>query len=508
MALDKDLVAIQEVRDLLNAAHLAQQEFEGFSQEQVDRVVDAMAHAAQREIEAVSRLAVEETGMGVYEDKVVKTRFAAETIYEYIRPLRTVGELSDNPETGVVEIAQPMGVVAAIIPTTNPTSTAIYKILISLKARNAIVISPHPRAKRCIQRCAEIMTEAARGAGAPEGLIACLSSPTLESTQALMSHPRTGVILATGGSGLVRAAYSSGKPAFGVGPGNVPAYIDRTADVAQATHDILTGTAFDNGTICASEQAAVVDSVVEQEAIQGFEAVGGYFLNDEEKGRLERFACRPGAKLNSEIAGQHAQWIAQRAGITVPAQTRLLIARLDKVGREEPLSIEKLSPIIGFYTVRDWVEGCERCMELLRFGGMGHTLAIHAGDDSIIREFGLKKPAFRIVVNSPSTFGSIGYSTGLVPAMTLGCGAVGGNITGDNVSPLHLINVKRLAYGRRKVELPPRASEGGVGRAYALHETQRGETSVPAGKTSGHTLSESDVQRIVDDFLEKRKSGA
>ncbi len=508
MSIDPDLKAIQEVRDRLRAAHRAQQQLADAGQEQVDRIVDAMAQAAQSEIEPLARLAVEETGMGIYEDKIAKNRFAAVDVYEHIRPLRTVGVLAERSELGIVEIAQPMGVVAAIIPTTNPTSTAIYKILISVKARNGIVISPHPRAKACIRRCAELMAAAACAAGAPEQLIACLEEPTLESTQALMAHDLTAVILATGGGGLVKAAYSSGKPAFGVGPGNVPAYIDRSADVAKACRDIVTGTAFDNGTVCASEQAAVVDAPVEPEALRGFEAAGGYFLSDEEKKRVESVAIKASGAVDPAIVGQHARTIAAKAGIQVPESTKVLIARLDKVGKvEEPLSVEKLSPILGFYVASDWVDGCQRCIDLLRLGGMGHTLAIHAKDDAVIREFGLKKPVFRIVVNTPSTHGAIGLSTGLTPSMTLGCGAVGGNITGDNVSPLHLINTKRLAFGLKEVELAPRASEGGLRASDGVGATCRHEcgSGIAAGTSVGHTLSEADVERIVEEFLRDRR---
>ena len=510
MSFDPDLKAIQEVRDALRAAHSAQKRFAEADQAQVDQIVGAMARAVQGEIEALARLAVEETAMGVYEDKIGKNRFAAVDVYEHIRAMRTVGILSESKERGIVEIAQPMGVVAAIIPTTNPTSTAIYKILISVKARNGIVISPHPRARACIGRTTEIMANAARDAGAPDRLILCLESPTLESTQHLMSHDLTAVILATGGSGLVKAAYSSGKPAFGVGPGNVPAYIDRSADVAKACRDIVTGTAFDNGTICASEQSAVVDAPVEQEALRCFEAAGAYILSPEEKARLEPIVVTKSGAVDPAIVGQHARDIAGKAGIEAPEGTKVLIARLDRVGKaEEPLSVEKLSPILGLYVVADWVRGCERCIELLSLGGMGHTLAIHAKDESVIREFGLKKPVFRIVVNTPSTHGAIGLSTGLAPAMTLGCGAVGGNITGENVSPLHLINTKRLAYGIKEVELAPRASEGGLRASGRLGPNCRSEASsgVDAGASVGHALSESDIERIVEDFLRERRSG-
>ncbi len=508
MSIDPDLKSIQEVRDCLRVAKSAQKQFADASQEQVDRIVDAIARAAQAEIEPLARMAVEETGMGVYEDKIVKNRFAAVDVYENIRPLRTVGILSENPEKRLVEIAQPMGVVAAIIPTTNPTSTAIYKILIAVKARNAIVISPHPRARRCIAHTAGLLARAAIQAGAPDGLISCLSEPTLESTQHLMSHPHTAVILATGGGGLVKAAYSSGKPAFGVGPGNVPAYIDRSADVAQACRDIITGTSFDNGTICASEQSVVVDAPVEDEVIRELQAAGGYFVTAEEKARLERVVVQRSGAIDPAIVGKHARVIAEKAGITVPPNTLALIARLDKVGRGiEPLSVEKLSPLLGFYVESDWVAACERCLDLLAVGGMGHTLAIHARDEAVIREFGFKKPVFRVVVNTSSTFGAIGASTGLAPSLTLGCGTFGGNVTSDNVSAEHLIQIKRLAYGLRPVSLPPRAGEGGLATRAGLAPTRRSESSTDAstGAASGHVLTEEDIERIVQNFLRERR---
>jgi len=348
--------------------------------------------------------------------------------------------------TKVIEIAEPFGVVAAVIPTTNPTSTAIYKILISIKARCAIVMSPHPSAKRCITRVAEIMEPAARAAGLPEGAISCLSTVTLEGTQELMRQRGVRVILATGGMGLVRAAYSAGKPAYGVGPGNAPAYIEKTADVPKAVADILTGKTFDNGLLCSSENSVVVDESIAAEVKAQFASQGGYFLNAAEMDALAKVLVTPQRLPNPQLVGRPATVVAAKAGITVPPGTRALLAPLEGVGRDYPLSIEKLCPVLSFYVVKDWQEGCLRCQQILQYGGMGHTMSIHSRNDDVILQFGLKKPAFRIVVNTPTTLGSIGLTTGLDPAMTLGCGGWGGNITSDNISPLHLINVKRLAY--------------------------------------------------------------
>jgi acetaldehyde dehydrogenase (acetylating) len=385
-------------------------------------------------------------GYGVVADKVQKNRFSAERVYRFIRPMRTVGVLQRLEDRKVIEIAEPFGVVAAIVPSTNPTSTAIYKILISLKARCAIVISPHPSAVRCITRVAEIMNEAARGAGAPDGSINWMSTVTLEGTQELMKSRDVAVILATGGMGLVRAAYSSGKPAYGVGPGNAPCYVEGSADIKKAASDIVIGKTFDNGLLCSAPNSVVVDASIAEELKRELVNQGAYFLNAGESDAVAKILVSPQRLPNPAVVGKPAIFIAEKAGLAVPGGTQVLIAPLAGVGRDYPLSIEKLAPVLSFYVVQDWREGCERCKEILRYGGMGHTMSIHSRNDQIILEFGLKKPAFRIVVNTPTTHGSVGMTTGLDPAMTLGCGGSGGNITSDNISPKHLINVKRLAY--------------------------------------------------------------
>ena len=460
MASDKDLRSIQQARDLVLAAREAWESYAHSSQEEVDRIVAACAKAASDASYELAKLAVEETGYGVVEHKFIKNKFAAEDVYAFIRDMKTVGIIREIPERKVYEIAEPVGVVAAIIPSTNPTSTAIYKILISLKSRNGVVLSPHPAAKNCILETTEVMKRAAIAAGAPEGLVACLSEVSLQGTQELMSHRRTSVILATGGMGLVRAAYSSGKPAFGVGPGNVPAYVESSADVRKAVRDIITGKSYDNGTLCCSEQALICDRAIEREVREQVQNQGGYFLSKEQAATLAQLAVLPSRLANPEIVGKSARFIADLAGFSfsvsegsVPEGTRVLVVELDGVGRDYPLSIEKLSPILAFYVVNDWKEGCERAKQVLRYGGMGHTLSIHSKNDDIIREFALQKPAARIVANSSATHGAVGFSTGLAPAMTLGCGSYGGNITADNITPLHLINVKRLAYEIRAVDV-------------------------------------------------------
>src|SRR4051812_23493121 len=443
---DRDLASIAEARALARRAKQAWLELADFSQERIDAIVDAMAAAATSQAEAFARLAVEETGYGVVEDKIQKNLFSSQKVYNFIRPMKTVGVVARYDDRKVIEIAEPFGVVAAVIPTTNPTSTAIYKILIALKARCTIVISPHPQAVKCITRVAEVMDEAARRAGAPAGSINWMTTVTLEGTQELMKQRDVAVILATGGMGLVRAAYSAGKPAYGVGPGNAPAFIERTADVRKAVHDVITGMTFDNGVLCSSENSVVVDAPIADAVKREFQAEGGYFMNAAEMDALARVLVTPQRLPNPALVGKSAVAIAQKCGITVPSETRVLLAPLEGVGRDYPLSIEKLCPVLSYYVVNDWREGCERCKQILRYGGMGHTMSIHSQNEQVILEFGLHKPAFRIVVNSPTTHGSVGLSTGLDPAMTLGCGGYGGNITSDNISPRHLLNIKRLAY--------------------------------------------------------------
>jgi acetaldehyde dehydrogenase (acetylating) len=507
---DRDLASIHEARDLVRRAKAAAPALAELSQERIDAIVDAMAAAIAPESEALARLAYEETGFGVVADKVLKNRFSAETIYQFIRPMKTVGVVGRLEDRKVIEIAEPFGVVAAIVPSTNPTSTAIYKILIALKARCPIVLSPHPSAVRCITRVAEIMTEAARRAGCPDGAIACMRTVSIEGTQELMKARETAVILATGGMGLVRAAYSAGKPAYGVGPGNAPAYIERTADLEKAVRDIITGKTFDNGLLCSSENSVVVDAPVAGEVRRLFEANGGRFLDAAERDALARVLITPQRLPNPALVGRPATVIAEKAGIQVAPGTRVLLAELSGVGRDHPLSIEKLCPVLSFYVVADWREGCERCKEILRYGGMGHTMSIHSRNDEIILQFGLKKPAFRIVVNTPTTLGSIGLTTGLDPSMTLGCGGYGGNITSDNISPRHLLNIKRLAYETRPAAtLRPAAAEGARTAAPPQGVSQSSPGAAPAlpkapARPVEPGVAAEPLARRIDEFLATR----
>jgi acetaldehyde dehydrogenase (acetylating) len=464
---DRDLASISEARTLARRARQAQTVLAEYSQVQIDAIVDAMAAAATAHAEPLARLAVEETTYGNVADKIQKNLFGSQQVYEFIRPIKTVGVVARHPDKKLVEIAEPFGVVAAIIPSTNPTSTAIYKILISIKARCAIVMTPHPSAARSISRTAEIMYDAGRKAGLPEGAIGWMTTVTLEGTQELMRQREVAVILATGGMGLVRAAYSAGKPAYGVGPGNAPCYIEQSADLAKAAADIILGKAFDNGVLCSSPNSVVVDRAVDGEARRQFQAQGGHFLSRAETEALTKVLITAQRLPNPALVGKSATYVAEKAGIAVPPGTRALLAELDGVGRDFPLSIEKLCPVLSYYVVEDWREACERCKEILRYGGMGHTMSIHSRNEQVILEFGLKKPAYRICVNTPSTLGAIGFTTGLDPSMTLGCGGFGGNITSDNITPRHLLNIKRLAYETRPAAESRAGEAGGADRAGA-----------------------------------------
>ncbi len=446
---DSDLISQQHARDAVEASFAASAPLARLDQSRIDEICESMARAAMSESARLGQLAHEETGFGKPEDKREKNRFAAEDVWNHFRGLRTVGVISESPN--VIEIASPRGVVAAIIPSTNPTSTAIFKIIIAIKSRNAIVLSPHPSAVRCIAETTRIMKEAGVKAGLPGDAVICLENATIEGTEALMQHKKTAVILATGGIGLVRAAYSSGKPAFGVGPGNVPVFIERTADIEKAVGDILTGTCFDNGTICASEQSVVVESEIADAVREQFRLQGGHFLSAAEADSVAKVLVTPQRTLNAGIVGKSADFIANLAGVTTPAGTRCLLADCGGVGRDHPWSIEKLSPTLAFFVVDGVEAGAARCEEILKFGGMGHTAGMHTRNREAAIDYGRRMPAARVIINSPTTHGAIGLSTDLPPSMTLGCGSWGGNVTSDNISPIHLMDIKRVAFESRPV---------------------------------------------------------
>ncbi len=491
MILDPDLQSIQEVREALQKVKQAQMEFRSFTQEQVDRVVQAMAEAGYAAAPRLGRLACEETGFGKPEDKQKKNEFATRRVWESIASLKTVGMIDEDPKTRVVRIAEPMGIVAALIPSTNPTSTVMFKAIIAVKARNGIVASPHPKALRCTAEAMIVVRDAAEKAGAPRNLMICLPSSTIEGTNELMRHKLTSVILATGSHAMVRAAYSSGKPAYGVGAGNVPAFIERTANVPKAVADVLSGKVFDFGVLCSTESALVCDAPVKRAVVEECMRRGGHFVAGEDLARLSRLMFDDRGAINPAVVGKPAASIARSAGIAVPAGTEVLIAELDGVGKDRPLSREKLSPVLSFYTVDGWREGCHRCIELLEFGGIGHSMVIHSSDRDIIMKFALEKPAFRIMVNTQSALGAVGFTTGLDPSLTLGAGTWGGSIVSDNVTARHLLNIKRLAFEVNPVN--PAAPSRPASPSPAVPPPG-------SGMRYGTGLSESDLDAMISRF--------
>jgi len=451
MDLDKDLASIQETRSLVRAAKTAQARLATYSQEEIDRICVAMVKAGLSKAVELARMAVEETGFGNVADKTIKNQFATQSLWEAIKDLHTVGVIGEYPEKGITEIGVPMGVIAGVIPSTNPTSTAMFKSIIAVKSGNAIVLSPHPSAKNCTLAATKLVAEAGVAAGLPEGAVACIENPTMEATHELMSHHDIALILATGGPGMVAAAYSSGNPAIGVGPGNGPSYIERTADIPAAVRRIIDSKTFDNGTICASEQSVVTEDVIRDQVIAEFKRQGGYFLDPAEKAAVGSILMRANGTMSPAIVGRAATKIAEMAGIKVPDGTKVLLGPETEVGDKYPYSREKLCPVLGFYSCEDWHSACELSIRILLHEGAGHTMSIHSRDENVIREFALKKPVSRLLVNTPASLGGVGATTDLMPSFTLGCGAVGHNSTSDNIGPMNLINIRRVARGRREL---------------------------------------------------------
>ncbi|MCI7479969.1 MAG: bifunctional acetaldehyde-CoA/alcohol dehydrogenase [[Pasteurella] aerogenes] len=446
-----------EVNALVEKGLVALEEFRQLDQKQVDYIVAKASVAALDQHGVLAMHAYEETGRGVFEDKATKNLFACEYVVNNMRNLKTVGVISEDDVTGITEIADPVGVVCGITPTTNPTSTAIFKALISLKTRNPIVFAFHPSAQQSSAHAARVVYEAAVAAGAPKNCIQWIENPSMEGTSALMKHPGIATILATGGNAMVEAAYSCGKPALGVGAGNVPAYVERTANIKQATHDIVMSKSFDNGMICASEQAAIVDAEVYDEFVDEMKSYGVYFVNKKEKAMLEEFifgakansANCGGAKLNPNVVGKPAVWIAEQAGFSVPPKTNILAAECKEVGVKEPLTREKLSPVLAILKSNSTEEGFALSEAMVNFHGLGHSAAIHTKDANLAKQYGERVKAIRVIWNSPSTFGGIGdvYNS-FLPSLTLGCGSYGKNSVGNNVSAVNLLNIKRV--GRRR----------------------------------------------------------
>ena len=452
--LDMDLAARQEARELARKAGAAQERLNQMDQAELDAIVSAMAAAFEPECASLAKMAVEETGFGNTQDKTEKNLFACKTVLSAIAPMKTKGVLREIPEKRLWEIGVPMGVIAAIVPSTNPTSTVCYKSLIALKAGCAIVFSPHPKAAKCTQAAVELLSRAAERAGAPAGSIGCLRANQMAGTQELMTAPEVKLILATGGPGMVKAAYSSGKPAIGVGAGNGPAYIHTSADVPRAIGDILRSKTFDNGTVCASEQSIIVEKSMESVVLEECRRQGIYLLPTEEARKLAKLLFKPTGGLNPEIVGKTAIYLAEKAGFSVPKDTKVLMAREQEAGPTRPYSMEKLCPVLAFFVLETEEEVLAKAIEVLRHEGSGHTFSIHARDESVIRKFALLIPVSRFLVNAPAALGGIGAATSLFPALTLGCGAVGGSSSSNNISPMDLINIRRVAW---KTEDPPHA---------------------------------------------------
>lgn len=494
---DNDLQSIQEARTLATQARDAQRKFLHATQAEVDRICAAMAQAAADAAVTLGKMASEETGYGVPEHKTLKNLLSSQLLWEAIKDIPTVGVIRSDPAKRTYDIAWPMGVVAALTPSTNPTSTTMFKILIAVKAKNAIVVAPHPFAAKCCVETARIMAEAGERAGMPTGLVSCMSRITLPGTQELMKHRYVALILATGGSDMVRAAHSVGKPAYGVGPGNVPAYVDRSADVQRAAKYIVASKAFDHSVICATEQAVVADRPISAQLEELMKAEGAYFVDDKIKQILAKNLFL-GHLPNPKSVGKSPQQLAQQYGFSVPDWARILVVRLNSVGRDEPLSGEKLTTVLGWYEADSWEAGCERCIELINYGGRGHSLVIHARDENVIMQFGLEKPVFRIVVNTMGTLGTTGFTTGVMPSMTLGSGGVGGAITGDNITVHHMYNVKKLAYEIRVAPDPAFAPGSTDDPAQKrLFSSGAGGLSAPASSSNMDAQVEEIVRKVL-----------
>ena len=455
MELDKDLRSRQEARALLAAAQEAFEALKHFDQAKLDCIVDAIADAGEKHAAALAQLAVEETGFGNAADKAEKNRFAARRVQQAVRGMRTVGILREDAERRVWDVGVPVGVIAGIVPSTNPTSTVIYKSIIALKAGSPIVFSPHPGAVNCTCKAARLVAEAAEAAGCPKGAIGCIPTPTMDAVHELMHHKVTRLILATGGSAMVRAAYSSGKPAIGVGAGNGPAYVHKSADIPDAVRKIIRSKTFDNGTVCASEQSVILEQCCAERVKEEFLRQGAYFLSTQEAGRVAALLLRCDGSMNTKVVGKTAFQVAQMAGVSVPEGTTVLLAHETEAGPTRPYSREKLCPILAVFVERDEDAILKRSCEVLYGEGAGHTFSIHATDEAVIRRFALEVPVSRFLVNTPSALGGIGLSTGLFPALTLGCGAVGGSSSSNNIGPLDLINIRRVAWDTEGAAKPP-----------------------------------------------------
>ena len=446
MEIDKDLAARQEARLLCRQAKQAQEILGKFPQEKLDAIVENIARKFSAAADELAWLAVKETGFGNADDKTTKNRFASEKVAAAVRDMKTVGILREIPDKRLWEIGVPVGVIAAIVPSTNPTSTVCYKAMIAIKGGNTLVFSPHPKAIECTLKAARIVAAAAEEAGAPAGTVSCLSLASMAGCQELMAAQEVRLILATGGPAMVRAAYSSGKPAIGVGAGNGPAFIHHSADVKQALACIARSKTFDYGTVCASEQSIIVEKSMEKAVKEEGAKQGFYFMSTEEAGKLAKLLFRPTGALNPDIVGKKATVLAEKAGFSVPQNTKVLVAREQEAGPTRPYSMEKLCPVLAFFVMDNEDAILQKAIEVLTHEGAGHTFAIHAQDRAVVEKFALQIPVSRFLVNTPAALGGIGATTSLFPALTLGCGAVGGSASSNNISPLDLINIRRVAW--------------------------------------------------------------
>ena len=444
--IDYDLRSVQEVRDLARLGQIATEKIANYTEDQIDRIIRNMVRVAEENAVSLAQMAVEETGFGKVADKTYKNHMASTLLYDAIKDMKTIGIVSEDPIARTMDVADPVGLLMGIVPSTNPTSTAIFKSIIAIKARNAIVFSPHPSAAKCTLKAATLMRDAAVEAGAPENIIGCISMPSMPATDELMHSKEVKMIIATGGPGMVKASYSAGKPALGVGAGNSPAYIERTANVQQAVTNIIASKTFDYGTICASEQSIICEECNKDAVIAELKNQGAYFMSPEETDKVCKLLFKAGGHaMNAKFVGRSPLHIASAAGINVPENTTVLIGPQGGVGDGYPLSFEKLTSVLAFYVVNDWHEACELSIELLQ-NGIGHTMSLHTENKNIVLEF-TKKPASRILVNTGSSMGGTGGSTGLIPSFTLCCGTWGGSSVSENVSPMHLVNIKKVAYG-------------------------------------------------------------
>lgn len=497
---------MQQARDCAVRAREAMRSFQFASQDEVDRICEAMVAAAMREAGRLGQMAHEETGFGYPEHKKLKNEFAAQKVWDSIKDIPTCGVLRRDEARGVVEVGWPVGVVVALTPSTNPTSTAIFKILIAVKARNGIVVAPHPSAKHCTAEAVRVMADAGEAAGMPRGLVSCLTEPTLPGTNELMNHYATSMILATGGPGMVKAAHSCGKPALGVGPGNVPAYVDRTAHIVKAAHMIVESKSFDCSTICATEQAVIADRPIADRLKAEMQKLGAHWMTREQADALASQMFRPNGLAYADVVGRTPQYLAAKAGFTVPDSARILVAELDGVGPKYPLSREKLTTVLGWMVEDGWRAGCERAIELLKFGGDGHSVVIHSRDEEAILAFGIEKPAFRVLVNTWGSLGGIGYTTGIMPSLTLAPGGIGGAAVSDNITVHHVLNIKRIAYHQQDAPEVARAHGGRIDGqvSYAQPAAEASVMSAVAAAAPA-SLDAGAIEKIVERVLAEMK---